>query len=184
MNILAFADTRTSVKLPDVDPDVVLLLGDIPSKMVSEINRKYNCLKLGVMGNHCHHQNLDGTDVVNMHNEILDFKGITFAGFEGSPVYKEPKFGQHTETEARDFVRKIGNQRIDILLTHSNPIYPDIELDNAHRGFEAFNELISSNQVTHFFHGHLHDPFTRQIEDCTIYSVFAYLWVPNLHLQK
>ncbi len=116
-----------------------------------------------------------------MHNQILSFEGITFAGFEGAPVYKERKFGQQTESEADAFISRVGNRHIDILLTHSNPAYGDMELDDAHRGFEAFNNLIFKEQVTHLFHGHLHDPFIRQVGECTIHSVYPYLWIPDLY---
>lgn len=180
MKLLAFADVRTTLQLPKVDPDVVLLLGDIPSRMVSKIDKTYSCRKLGVLGNHDHPLNFDDTSVINMHNQIMSFNGITFAGFEGSPVYKNRPFGQHTEAEASCFVNKVRSAHVDILLTHSNPTYGDVELDDAHRGFNAFNELILQEQVTHFFHGHLHDPFTRHVNKCTIHSVYPYLWLPEL----
>lgn len=179
MKILAFADVRTTLVLPEVEPDVVLLLGDIPSKMVSKIDRTYTCEKLGVMGNHCHPLNFNDTNVINMHNQILTLNGVTFAGFEGSPVYKDRPFGQHTEAEAAAFVQKVADCQIDILLTHSNPAYGDFDTDDAHRGFEAFNKLIFNRQLTHLFHGHLHDPFTRKVDNCTIHSVYPYLWLTN-----
>ncbi|MEK5071747.1 metallophosphoesterase family protein [Sporosarcina sp. FSL K6-1508] len=182
MKLLAFADVRTTLKLPEVEPDIVLLLGDIPSRMVSKIDRMYSCRKLGVMGNHCHQLNFEDTSVINMHNQIMSFDGVTFAGFEGSPVYKEQKFGQQTEAEANAFVQKIGRHRVDILLTHSNPAYGDMDLDDAHRGFQAFNNLIFNEQVTHLLHGHLHDPFTRNVNGCTINSVYPYLWIPDLSI--
>lgn len=60
LHVLTFSDTRTTFELPDVMPDVVFLLGDIPSKMVSKITRKYDCHKVGILGNHCHPQNFEG----------------------------------------------------------------------------------------------------------------------------
>jgi hypothetical protein len=183
MKVLAFADVRTSLKLPDVEPDVVLLLGDIPSLMVSRINRAYNCTKLGVMGNHCHPSNFDDTNIINMHNKVKEINGITFAGFEGSPYYKDRPFGQHTEEEAKTFIRKIGSEHINILMTHSNPAYGDMDLDHAHRGFMAFNELLFNNQMDYHFHGHLHDPFVRNVADCEIHSVYPYSWLPNLSIK-
>lgn len=184
MKVLAFADVRTTLQLPEVEPDIVLLLGDIPSRIVSKIDRTYSCRKLGVMGNHCHPLNFEDSSVINMHNQIMTFNGVTFSGFEGSPVYKKRKFGQQTDAEANAFAQKIGRLHIDILLTHSNPAYDDIELDDAHRGFEAFNNLIDEQQVTHLFHGHLHDPFTRQMNGCTIHSVYPYLWIPDLSISS
>ena len=184
MNILAFADLRTTFKLPDVEPDLVLLLGDIPSLMVSRINKKYSCTKLGVLGNHCHPSNFDDTDIINMHEKIYTFKGVRVGGFEGSPRYKDRDFGQHAEWEAEQFVRSIGEQHLDILMTHSNPSYTDRELDHAHRGFAAFNDLIMNKQVTHLFHGHLHDPFQKQILDTTIHSVYPSSWIEGLSSKR
>lgn len=184
MNILAFADIRTSLELPKHSPDVVLLLGDIPSIMVSRIDRMYDCIKLGVMGNHCHPSNFSGTNIVNMHNQVIELNGITFAGFEGSPHYKERPFGQHTEKEAEELLSKVGRRHINILMTHSNPAYGDMELDHAHRGFKAFNTLLFNEQLDYHFHGHLHDPFTRKVGDCEIYSVYPYLWLPELKMSN
>lgn len=177
MKILAFADARTSLALPDVEPDIVLLLGDIPSILLSKINRRYTCKKLGVLGNHCHPSNFDDMDILNMHNQVIEWNGMTFGGFEGSPIYKDRPFGQHSEAEAQSFIDRIGNRHIDVMLTHSNPAYGDKVLDNAHRGFESFNRLFLNKQVGMFFHGNLHDPFKKEIEGCQVYSVYPYLWL-------
>ncbi len=177
MKILAFADMRTTTELPDVQPDIVLLLGDIPSKMVSRIDRKYSCTKLGVLGNHCHPDNFNDTSIINMHEQIKMIDGLVFAGYEGSPYYKERDFGQHTENECSHFIKKIGEQHIDVLLSHSNPAYGDMELDEAHRGFSSMNSLFFNKQVSHMFHGHLHDPFNRQVIDTKIYSVYQILYI-------
>lgn len=182
MNLLAFADVRTSLELPEVTPDIVLLLGDIPSKMVSRIDKKYSCRKLGVLGNHCHPSNFEDTGIINMHKHIMTFEGITFGGFEGSPQYKERPFGHPTEAEAEVFVEQLKRTPVDILLTHSNPAYGHMELDDAHRGFRAFTDLLLSNKVSHFFHGHLHDPFELSIEGVHVHSVYPYSWIPNLKI--
>ncbi|MCM3358101.1 metallophosphoesterase [Psychrobacillus sp. MER TA 171] len=177
LKILAFADTRTTIKLPDVEPDVVLLLGDIQSKTVSQINKKYKCNKLGVFGNHCHPKNFEDTEVVNMHCKIQIINGITFAGFEGAPTYKSDGVGQHTESECEMFIKELGDRHVDVFISHSNPSYGDMNLDDAHRGFKSYNPLLMGNQISHFFHGHLHDPFTRDINKSVVHSVYSYLWV-------
>ena len=176
LKVLAFADIRTTLELPDVFPDVVLLLGDIPSKMVARIDKKYKCLKLGVLGNHCHPKIFDDTEVINMHNRVKVLEGVTFAGFEGSPQYKERDFGQHTEAECASFMKSIGDLHIDIFLSHSNPSFGDMDLDEAHRGFQSYNPLLMNNQISYFFHGHLHDPFVRTIKNSAIHSVYPYTW--------
>ncbi|MDX1806483.1 MAG: metallophosphoesterase [Paenisporosarcina sp.] len=182
MNLLAFADIRTTLELPEVSPDIVLLLGDIPSKMVSRIDKKYDCRKLGVLGNHCHPSNFSDTSIINMHNHIMTFDGITFGGFEGSPHYKERPYGQHTESEAQAFSDQLSRTPVDILMTHSNPAYGDMDLDNAHRGFKAFTDIILYQQISHYFHGHLHDPFEKQFGKVYVHSVYPFKWIPNLEI--
>lgn len=177
LNILAFADIRTTLELPDVSPDVVLLLGDIPSRSIGRIDKKYACTKLGVLGNHCHPKLFDETNIINMHNRIKIIDGVTYAGFEGSPVYKQSDYGQHTEFECTQLMNKIGDGHIDIFLSHSNPAFGDMELDEAHRGFKAYNPYLMRNQISHFFHGHLHDPFVREIGQSTVHSVYPYTWI-------
>lgn len=176
LNILAFADTRTSIELPDCKPDLVLLLGDIPSLMTARINKKYSCPKLGVFGNHCHPSNFDDKDIVNIHERIVTINGCRIAGFEGAPRYKEQKFGQHTESEVASFISTITHP-VDIFVAHSNPVYESMqdELDHTHRGFLSFNHLMAEKKVKHFFHGHLHDPFQIEIDQTKVYSVYPYL---------
>ncbi|WP_307476271.1 metallophosphoesterase family protein [Cytobacillus purgationiresistens] len=142
---------------------------------MSKVNRKYSCPKLGVFGNHCHPSNFDDTEVMNIHENIVRIKGLTIAGFGGAPKYKDKLFGQHTEEEAAAFVTQIYQQNIDILITHSNPAYENMTLDHAHRGFTSFNTLINNNKINHLFHGHLHDPFTKNINEITIHSVYPFI---------
>ena len=177
LNILAFADIRTTVELPDVSPDIVLLLGDVPSRMVGRIDKKYTCKKLGVLGNHCHPKLFEDTCIINMHKQIKIIEGVTFAGFDGAPVYKPNDVGQHTEKECELFMKQIDDTQIDIFLSHSNPAYGDMDLDTAHEGFQSYNPLLMRNQITYLFHGHLHDPFVRHIGKSTIHSVFSHSWI-------
>lgn len=179
LNILAFADTRTSLVLPECEPDLVLLLGDIPSKITNRVDKKYHCPIVGVFGNHCHPLNFEDTSILNIHEKVITIKGITIAGFEGAPKYKEKKFGQHSEREAVRFISSI-NKPVDIFIAHSNPVYDDMNLDDTHKGFEAFNELFFGprDNIKYFFHGHLHDPFHKQINHSNVYSVYSYLYLP------
>lgn len=177
LKILAFADTRTSLELPDLRPDVVFLLGDIPSKMVSRINKKYDCPKVGILGNHCHPLNFEDTEVQNIHKKVVSIHNYKIAGFEGAPIYKENRTGQHSENEAKEFCSTLDRQSIDIFIAHSNPAYGDMNLDDAHRGFNAFNSVVLNNQANYFFHGHLHDPFQKVINGTNVYSVYPYLFI-------
>lgn len=103
--------------------------------------------------------------------------GWKIAGFEGCPKYKERFFGHHLEREAESFIKELYSESLDIFIAHSNPVYGDMELDEAHRGFQSFNRLIIDKEVPFFFHGHLHDPFEKTLNKTHIYSVYPFLYV-------
>jgi uncharacterized protein len=175
MRILAFADVPNGgFVLPDEQPDLVLLLGDIFYRNVLRIDRKYQCPKVGVLGNHDKAHFFDDTDVINVHRKIVKVNGLTIAGFEGSPKYNNKPFGQHLEIEAEQFVANIYRKKIDIFLAHSNPVYPHTDQDS-HRGFQAFNDLFDYGTVRYFFHGHIHEPFETTINQTRVFSVYPYL---------
>jgi uncharacterized protein len=176
MKVVAFADIPTGFNFPDIQPDLVLLLGDISYRNVLLIDHKYQCLKVGVLGNHDKAHFFDDTSVINIHGKIQTINGITFSGFQGCPRYNNKPFGQHLEIEAEAFVATIYDKPIDFFLAHSNPVYKEVSTnDESHRGFEAFNDLIQNQQVKHFFHGHLHEPFCFKIGKTTVHSVYPYV---------
>lgn len=175
MKVLAFADVPNGgFEFPDVNPDLVFLLGDIYYRNVLRIDRKYKCPKVGVFGNHDKAHFFDDTEVVNVHRKIVEVEGLTIAGFEGSPKYSNKPFGQHLEVEAESFVASMYKHRVDFFLAHSNPVYPHTDQDS-HRGFAAFNDLIEYGTARYFLHGHLHEPFELVENKTKVYSVYPYL---------
>lgn len=171
MRVLAFSDLPSGFTFPDVDPDLVLLLGDISYRNVLRIDHQYKCKKIGVLGNHDKAAYFDDTSIINIHRDMQTIDGITFAGFQGSPKYNDKPFGQHLEIEAEAFVSTIYDKPIDIFLAHSNPKYDHIsEKDDSHRGF-AWNDF---QDLKYLFHGHLHDPFVIKKGITEIHSVYPY----------
>lgn len=177
MKILAFADVPNGgFDFPDVEPDLVFLLGDIYYRNVLRIDRKYHCPKIGVFGNHDKPHFFDDTEVMNVHRKVVEVKGFTITGFEGSPKYSNKPFGQHLEVEAEAFVASMYQHQVDFFLAHSNPVYSHTDQD-AHRGFAAFNDLMEYGNVRYFFHGHLHEPFELVENQTKIYSVYPYVLI-------
>lgn len=174
MRILAFADIPSGFELPDVQADMVFLLGDIFYRNVLRIDRKYKCPKVGVLGNHDKAYYFEDTEIINAHRTIVEVNGLKIAGFQGSPKYNDKPFGQHLEIEAEVFVASMYRHKVDFFLAHSNPVYPHTDQDS-HRGFAAFNDLIHYETTKHFLHGHLHDPFELVENNTKIYSVYPYL---------
>lgn len=173
MNILIFSDLPTSgFDFPEVQPDLILLLGDISLRNLYRIEKKYLCKKIGILGNHDKSEYYKEVNISNAHKCILNVDGLVIAGFQGSPIYNDKPFGQHSNEEVAEFLATI-NQPIDIFIAHSNPVYSDTDQDS-HRGFAAFNEFIQQHQPKYFLHGHLHEPFEMKVGNTHIHSIYPY----------
>lgn len=169
-----FSDFQGEIEIPDGEPELVILLGDIYFRYAREIDNKYDCPKIGVLGNHDSPNEWKSTEVVNIHEEVVDINGISFAGFGGSPRYNS-KPNQYTEEECRSFIDRI--PKVDVFVAHSNPIYEvkeEIDLNDAHRGFDAYNHYIHNVKPKYFLHGHIHNPFELKVGNTMIHSVFPF----------
>jgi Icc-related predicted phosphoesterase len=158
MNFIIYSDIQgIELELPNIEPDFVLLLGDIEWRDVKRIDNHFKCPKLGVLGNHDRIDTFGNTSIIDMHEKVLEIYGIKFAGFGGSPVYNhKPGSPQYDEGDAASFVKKVDN--VDIFLAHSNPAFEhNMDKTDAHRGFASFTELIERTKTPYFLHGHLHE---------------------------
>lgn len=98
MLVYFFSDFQGEKHIPMGNPDLVVLLGDIYYRDAQEIDRVYNCPKIGVYGNHDAHNEWNQTDIKLIHGEVFEYKGITFGGFGGCPRYNR-KPNQYTEKD-------------------------------------------------------------------------------------
>ena len=87
MKLLVLSDFHGAGTMPEATPDLVILLGDIDYYEIRKIDEKYTCPKLGILGNHDGPDYFEGTNVVNLHKQVVEVSGLTFAGFEGCPRY-------------------------------------------------------------------------------------------------
>ena len=170
--ILAIADIHVNqIDVPDCNPDVVLFLGDIPFQMVEKLDKLYSCPKLGVLGNHDGPDYLDGTSILNIYAQVVEVAGLRFAGFGGAPRYNGKSHGQYTEDEARAFAD--GLEYVDVFLAHANPQWvADASQDPVDAGFQALAEYINRAQPAHFFHGHIHERYEKQVHGTMVHSVY------------
>jgi Icc-related predicted phosphoesterase len=171
MKIIIFSDWhRDEYELPDVNPDMVFILGDMYWKRVELIDSFYKCPKFGVLGNHDRMDNYEGTGVINVHEKVIEHKGVTIAGFGGSINYNNRE-GQYEDWEVESFVGML--EPVDIFLSHGNPAYEDMHFDKeAHRGFVSMNQYIKNKQPGYFFHGHVHEKFQKNIGKTKVFSVY------------
>lgn len=158
MEIYIYSDIQgVELELPEKEPDLIFLLGDIYWRDVEKIDNRYSCPKIGVLGNHDRMDTFVGTNIIDLHAKQIEISGIKIAGFGGSPIYNhKPSSPQYSEMEIKQFTDEI--KKIDIFLAHSNPAYEvDNDLTNAHRGFVSLANMMEEGKINYLFHGHIHE---------------------------
>lgn len=175
MKMLVFADLHSeNVPELEIDPDIVIILGDMNPYTVKDIDKMYSCTKVGVAGNHDRNGIYDRTDIVDLHAKTFKWNNLTFAGFGGCPRYNSRTYGQYTNFEAQQFVNSL-REKVDIFISHANVVYRENTEDyfDHKKGFKAFNDFINLQQPRLFLHGHLHDPKISRIGNTEIHSIYG-----------
>jgi len=168
-------------RLMRLQPEIVLSCGDLPSDYLEYIVSRLNVPLLYVPGNH--DPDLRPVDetwsplraeplgkgpqgCVNVDGRVEEAAGLRIAGLGGSMRYR-PGPNQYSQAEMRwralrievvaRLRRRRGGRRLDVLLTHAPPEgFGAKENDLAHRGFSAFNRLITKLAPRLLVHGHVH----------------------------
>lgn len=174
MKVLAFSDLRTTEELPEIDVDLIILLGHIPSKKVNEIDNYYDCPKIGLLSNSCSPKLFEGTSIINLHKKVVDVNGVRFAGFGGAPLHSNESFGYYSEKEAEGFVDQLAVSNVDVLISYANLAYGDVKGPNAADGFKAYNRVVIEGITKYIIHGRLHSNFTRNLSNTIIESVYSH----------
>ncbi|MCM3389976.1 hypothetical protein M3649_17800 [Ureibacillus chungkukjangi] len=175
MKILALSDARSTIELPDVAADLVVLLGHIPSKLVKRIDEQYDCMKVGLLSDKCHPTVYEDTSIVDIHKRVFTYEGLRFAGYGGVPLFREEEsIGQYSESETEFFVKQLAVSNVDVLLSYSNLAYGDLTASHAKDGFLAYNQIILENMVSTIIHGRLMQPLERKMGNVKIHSVYPF----------
>lgn len=163
-----YKDTEVLVSCGDSDPDYL----------------NYICTILAVplfyvRGNHDHRYTPESPGGINLHRHIEGYKGITFAGLEGSIRYNkgEPQFSQfEMYLQVLPFLpsmmvrRAVTGYGIDVLVTHSPPYKIHDRDDWAHRGFRAFRLLMKLARPRYLIHGHIDIYDQRDVRETDYYG--------------
>jgi Icc-related predicted phosphoesterase len=169
------------------DADLIVSCGDLPAYYLDFIASSLCKPLFYVFGNHDHYQkeNLEKLGItdncdqfqnnrliqrdlgfgINLDNKIEIYKGVIFAGLEGSMLYN---YGEHQYSENQMFskilklspalgINKILKGRcIDVLVTHAPPFGIHDGEDRAHTGFKSFLSFIKAFRPKYLLHGHTH----------------------------
>ncbi len=167
MKILAVADEECAALWDYYIPgrlaeyDLILSCGDLKASYLTFLVTMSHARLLYVHGNHDgSYERTPPEGCENIDGHLVIYNGVRILGLGGCLKYHEGPH-QYTEreihrrlTKLRRALKKAGG--VDIVVTHAPPRgLGDLE-DPAHRGFEAFRELIEKYHPQIFLHGHTH----------------------------
>jgi Icc-related predicted phosphoesterase len=179
------------------DVDMVLSCGDLPYYYLEYIVSMLNVPLLYVHGNHdppieysASGAQLTGPGgCTNVHGRLVQQKGISIAGLEGSIRYKPQGRYQYTQAQmwrralklapALLYNRLATGRALDILLAHSPAFGIHNGRDRTHMGFKSFLWLMERFKPRYLLHGHRHiynplEVTETQYEGTTVINVYPY----------
>ena len=172
MKILCISDTvmpqmesAANLRRRYNDIELVISCGDMPAVYVEFIVSILNVPLFYVRGNHDEGYVQYPPGGEDLHRTVIKYKGLTFAGLEGSMKYNRGSI-QYTEHEMMAMVLKMGPQlqfrrwrtrkNIDVLVTHSPPRGIHDMPDRPHTGFKAMLRFLEWYRPRYMLHGHVH----------------------------
>jgi uncharacterized protein len=102
---------------------------------------------------------------IDMHNQVLNYKGVLMAGVEGSVRYKPGPFQYSQQEMWRNVFRLVPGlirnrlrfgRYLDIFISHAPPRGINDREDLPHQGIEAFRWLLEVFRPRYHLHGHIH----------------------------
>nr|MBQ6242289.1 metallophosphoesterase family protein [Lachnospiraceae bacterium] len=175
MKILAVSDEESPALWDFYTPgrlagyDLILSCGDLKPAYLRFLVTMSRARLLYVHGNHDIRYAQDppeGCDEID--GKLVTYNGVRILGLGGCLRYHD---GPHQYTEAQ-MARRIRRLRrdlkktggVDIVIAHTAPKgIGDLE-DPAHRGFQAFVDLIDEYQPALFLHGHIHQRYEHDLQ--------------------
>ena len=168
-------DVEEINKIKDMEYDVCVLLGDIPSTALRTIKKLNTRPLFGVCGNHDDWQTLNNVGIRDIHCKAISVKGYTIAGFGGSHRYKNGDYALMTQKESVELSKLI--PKADILISHDSP-YKFFGTDTAHQGLKGISQYISKNKPKLNLCGHYHDENLSGVyRRCEIQCVYQFMIV-------
>lgn len=141
--------------------DLIISCGDLNPKYLSFVVTMARAPVLYVHGNHdTAYERIppEGCDCIE--DDIIVYKGLRILGLGGCVQYR-PGQHQYTEKKMRKRIAKLRfklwrHKGVDIVVTHAPPKGVGDDEDIAHRGFQAFLDLIDKYHPQYLLHGHIH----------------------------
>ena len=143
------------------DVELIISCGDLKAEYLSFLVTLIKAPLLYVPGNHDgRYLKTPPEGCVSIHKELITYKGIRILGIGGSYCYNDGEY-QYTEAQMKRMLLKITpkiwwNKGMDIIVSHAPAYQLGDGMDQAHRGFEAFRDLLEKYSPKFLVHGHQH----------------------------
>lgn len=147
------------------DVELIVSCGDLPAYYLEFITSVLNVPLFYVRGNHDEQYRERPPGGEDLHQRVIEYKGITFAGLEGSMRYNDGAV-QYSETDMLRMVIGMGprlgfrrwrrGRGVDILVTHSPARGIHDMPDLPHTGFNALLRFMEWYRPRYMLHGHVH----------------------------
>lgn len=126
----------------------------------------------GVYGNHDSEGYLDKYGIINLHNQVYEWNGLRFGGFQGCPRYKRGGGPQFIEEEAVEWANSFPS--VDILLLHAGPKdMLDDSSDNTHTGSVAIKQYVIEKKPKYVFCGHQYSNEDMNFETTSLFRTYG-----------
>jgi Icc-related predicted phosphoesterase len=184
--VMAQMESAVNLRRHYSDVELIVSCGDMPSVYLEFITSVLNVPLFYVRGNHDEGYKDAPPGGENLHGRLVDYKGLTFYGLEGSMRYNKSPI-QYTESEMSRMVLgaglRLGYRRhrygygVDLFVTHS-PVRGIHDADDKpHQGFSAFTKFLDWYRPRYMMHGHVHTYDRRT----TTRTQYMDTWIININ---
>lgn len=156
------------------DVELIVSCGDMPAAYLDYISSILGKPLLYVRGNHDEMYATEPPGGIDLHNNLFEYKGVSFIGLEGSIQYNGGPI-QYTQNEMRMKVLQLAPRLrynrwrrgygVDVFVTHSPPKGIHDAEDLPHQGFDAFLDFLTWYRPRYMIHGHVHTWDRRKVVD-------------------
>ena len=154
------------------DIDAVISCGDLSPSYLEFIATIIAAPMFYVRGNHDESYERQPPGGIDLHRQVVEFRGLTLAGLEGSIRYNKGPI-QYTQSQMLRMVlglapallwnRWARKRGIDLFVTHSPAKDIHDGSDVAHRGFSSFLFFMKWFRPRYMLHGHVHTWDRRKV---------------------
>ncbi len=163
----AFGEDRLPTFLKNVpEYDLCILLGDIhPHDLAQIVGLIPKSKIIAIRGNHDSFDLYEKEGIREMSGKKVSYKGLSFAGIEGSFRYKDRSFPSFTQYES--LVLSESMSPADVLISH-DCVFEHSKNDVAHAGLAGITKYIYEHAPDLHIHGHIHQSYQKTYDNGTV----------------